>query len=96
MKKQKQYRPQPNTPLTPRELQAIRLVCSGLKMQKAATLLGIAHKTLHTYVERASRRLGAKSLCHLGVLADRAGILEKNTSELGEHRPDSSRLQVSA
>lgn len=92
-RKRKQYVAARDTALTPRELEVLRLICSGSGMKHVAAYLGIAHKRVHVYTQRARRRLGARSLTHLGALAHAAGLLDTNPPEqsgngLIPQRPD--------
>ena len=61
--------------LTDRECQVVRLVGAGRSSKQIALELGIAPKTVESYVEHARLKLGAANRSHLIVRAMVAGVL---------------------
>ena len=55
--------------LSPREQQALSLVAKGFDDDLIATALGVTRTSAHAYVERAKRRIGAKTRAHAVALA---------------------------
>lgn len=62
--------------LTIRETEVVRLVGSGRSSKQIALVLGIAPKTVESYVEHARLKLSAVNRSHLMVRAALLGILE--------------------
>ena len=61
--------------LTCREVQVVRLVGAGRSSKQIAQTLGIAPKTVESYVEHARLKLGAVNRSHLMVRAAACGVL---------------------
>jgi PAS domain S-box-containing protein len=64
------FRPEPAqpieaTPLTPRELDIVKLMTLGQSGPEIADELGIAHETVRTHVRNAMTKLGARSRAQL-------------------------------
>jgi PAS domain S-box-containing protein len=55
----------PNTALTPREFEVIKLVALGLSGREIAQELHLAHDTVRTHVRNAMTKLGARSRAQL-------------------------------
>lgn len=53
------YRP------APRELQALVLIARGLRTAEAAGVMGISWKTVDTYIARAKKAMGARTVRQL-------------------------------
>jgi len=66
----------PPAGLTDREIACLRLVAQGLSDGQVATSLGISSSTAHEYVEKAKRRLKAKSRAQLVGIAVALGIVD--------------------
>jgi len=62
--------------LTPRELQVMRLLATGLSTRETAAQLNISPKTVETHRVRIYQKLGCKSAVELTRIAVRAGIIE--------------------
>ncbi len=62
--------------LTPRELQTMRLLASGLPTKKTAARMMISHKTVESHRSRIYRKLGCKSAIELTRIAVRARLIE--------------------
>jgi two-component system response regulator NreC len=61
--------------LTPRELEVVLAIAQGLTYREIAEKLGIAEKTVATYRERASEKLGLKSRVELARWAAKRELL---------------------
>lgn len=66
---------QPPCGLSPREIEALKLVVAGRSDRQIAEALGIAVTTAHEHVERAKRRLTAKTRAELAAVAVSLGIV---------------------
>ena len=66
----------PPAGLTAREISALRLVAKGLSDADIAEDLGVARNTAHEFVEKAKRRLKAKSRAELATIAAALGIID--------------------
>jgi PAS domain S-box-containing protein len=62
-------------PLTPRELEAVRLVAAGLTEGAIAEALYISPLTVHTHLRNAMRKVGAHTRAHLVAIALRRGLV---------------------
>ena len=62
-------------PLTPRELEVIRLVADGLTTEKAAAALAISPETVQSHVRNAMRKLGAESRTEVVAKALRLSLI---------------------
>jgi DNA-binding NarL/FixJ family response regulator len=63
------------SPLTPREVETVRLLAQGMSNKEAAVALGISVKTTETYRERIMRKLNLHSVCELVHYAIRCGFV---------------------
>ena len=66
----------PPAGLTPREVECLALVVKGQSDREIAASLGIAVATAHEHVERAKRRLTARTRAELAAVAVSLGIVE--------------------
>lgn len=66
----------PPAGLTAREIQCIRLVAQGVADKAIAATLGIAASTAHEFVEKAKRKLKAKSRAELIAVSVALGIVD--------------------
>jgi len=62
--------------LSQRQLEALRLVCTGCSDSEIATALKIAKPTAHAHVEEARRRLAARNRAHMAALSVAFGLVE--------------------
>jgi PAS domain S-box-containing protein len=65
-------------PLTVRELQVLTHLANGDSTAETAAALSLAHDTVHTYVRRATRKLGARTRTQTIVKAATSGWLDLN------------------
>jgi len=68
--------PAPPAGLTPREIECIALVARGLSDRAIAGALGIAESTAHEFVEKAKRRLVARSRAEMVAVAVSLGVID--------------------
>ncbi len=66
----------PPAGLTDREIAAIRLVASGKSDAAIAQELGVASSTAHEFVEKAKRKLRARSRAEMAAIAAALGIVD--------------------
>lgn len=62
-------------PLTPRELEVLQLLGTGLPIEDAAAQLGIRRETVRTHLTRVLGKLGAHSQTQAAAIARRRGLL---------------------
>jgi DNA-binding CsgD family transcriptional regulator len=62
--------------LTPREIEALRLVARGMADADIARALGIARSTAHEFVEKAKHRLKTRSRAEMIAVAVAFGIID--------------------
>lgn len=62
--------------LSPRELQVLRLVASGLSLKEIAAQLALGEKTISTYRQRIAMKLGVSTNVELTRYALRNGLVE--------------------
>lgn len=67
---------QPESPLTARELDVVRLVADGLTNAEIAARLFMSPKTASVHVSNVMRKLGANSRTQAATAAQRAGLLD--------------------
>jgi DNA-binding NarL/FixJ family response regulator len=68
--------PYKHVKLTPRELEVVRQIAQGSTYREIAEALGISEKTVATYRERASEKLGVRSRAELLPWALENGVLD--------------------
>lgn len=61
--------------LTPRQIEVLRLLATGLPRPEIAARLGIAEGTLSRHIEAARARMGARNSAHLVALAYVSGLI---------------------
>ena len=62
--------------LTAREIEVLRMVSAGHSSKHIAAALGIAPKTVDTYVEHIRMKMGAANRSHMTALAISEGLLD--------------------
>ncbi|WP_245729530.1 helix-turn-helix transcriptional regulator [Salinihabitans flavidus] len=68
-------RPDPTSPLSPREVDAMTLVAMGYSRAKVADSLNISEHTLRVYIESARHKLGALNTTHAVARALSRGLI---------------------
>ena len=66
----------PVEPLTPREVEVVRDLATGLSTPEISAKLGITRNTLRTHVHNIMGKLGARSKLEAVLAAIRLGIVE--------------------
>jgi len=67
---------QPPMGLTDREIFSLRLVASGLPDAQIGARMGVSSSTAHEFVEKAKRRMNAKSRAEMVAIAVAMGIID--------------------
>jgi non-specific serine/threonine protein kinase len=62
--------------LSKREEAVLRLIAEGLPNKQIATALGVAERTVKTYVASAMKKLGADNRAHAAVAAVQRGLIQ--------------------
>jgi DNA-binding CsgD family transcriptional regulator len=83
-------RPAPNTPLTERELEVLRLLADGRTKAEVAEHLWISRPTVATHSQHACQKLGVANVTAAIATLARTGQLDPSD------RPDSHRLLLAA
>jgi DNA-binding CsgD family transcriptional regulator len=65
-------------PLTPRQIDCLRLIAAGKTEWEMGKILGLSPSTIHEYVEAARRRYGVKTRSQLVLAAARDGYVSLN------------------
>ncbi|MBB5713266.1 response regulator transcription factor [Sphingomonas aerophila] len=68
----------PAVHLTAREGDVLRMVGAGRSSKQIAAALGIAPKTVETYIEHIKLKMGATNRSHMAALAVAWGLLDLN------------------
>jgi DNA-binding NarL/FixJ family response regulator len=71
-----QTREQEPPPLSPRELEVLRLVAAGFSNKEVAAHLYLSVATVKTHLDDVYRKLGVSDRAHAVAVALRAGLLE--------------------
>ena len=66
----------PPAGLTQREIDCVRLVAQGCSDRSIASTLGIAPSTAHEFIEKAKRRLKARTRMEMAAIAVALGIID--------------------
>jgi|TARA_R110002051_G_scaffold181247_1_gene250705 DNA-binding CsgD family transcriptional regulator len=64
----------PETKLTARELQVVKLIVKGMRYKEIAQSLGLSYETVKTYVGRIRKKLNVSSKTEVAMWAIRNGI----------------------
>ena len=64
----------PDTKLTARELQVVKLIVKGMRYKEIAKSLGLSYETVKTYVGRIRKKLNVSSKTEVAMWAIRNGI----------------------
>ncbi|NET31394.1 MAG: response regulator transcription factor [Cyanothece sp. SIO1E1] len=68
--------PVPTTPLTPREIEIVRLIAKGLIAKEIGSELNLSTHTIYTHRKKIMRKLNISSSSELVMYALNAGIIE--------------------
>jgi DNA-binding NarL/FixJ family response regulator len=71
----------PTWPLSPREVEVLKLLANGARAREIEATLGISYATAGTYVKRVIRKLGAHSSLEAVVMAMRKGMVAPLTAQ---------------
>ena len=85
----------PAMPLTPRELEVLRLVAAGMRNRTVATALDVGEQTVKNHLSSILHKLGVPNRTHAVTFAVRQGWLtldDVDAGQLGSHAEE-SRLQ---
>jgi DNA-binding CsgD family transcriptional regulator len=63
-------------PLTPKELEAIKLVTAGYSNKEIATAMGISEHTVKFHVANLARKLGVNKKVEIAACAVRQGLAQ--------------------
>ncbi|MCX4809028.1 helix-turn-helix transcriptional regulator [Streptomyces sp. NBC_01239] len=73
-------------PLSPGQLDALRLAASGYTSRQIATRLHTTEQAVHLRLKEAQVRLGARSRTHAAVIALRRCVIRFDELELDQQR----------
>jgi DNA-binding CsgD family transcriptional regulator len=76
MTKHKPRKYRRGSPLAPREVEFLRLVCQGYAIKQVSVIMGITRSTTSQFVTHIKRRTGARNLVQMGVWARDHGHAE--------------------
>ena len=68
----------PTKAITPRQLELVALVASGVELRDIATRKFVSYSTVQTTLATAKTRVGARSLAHLCALCIEHGLIVRN------------------
>ncbi len=86
------FRPDRGSPLSPREVQIVEAMVSGLKPAQIAMSLNLSVKTVSTYRQRIMDKTGTVTDCQLGVIAE--AVLQRTREYHSEVEAARVRLQA--
>lgn len=72
-------------PVTPHQLEALKLAAAGYTHKQIGVQLGIDFKSVGKLFTEVFRKLGARSMPHAVLLACRAGLLDGRPERHGDH-----------
>ena len=81
------YRQANNVRLAPRERELLQLLAQGFTDKEASKLLGVGHRTVHTYLGRIRGKLGAANRVHAAALAVAARLVSPHRSNGADRTP---------
>jgi len=61
--------------LSPREAECLRWYADGVSMPDIAVMLGVTERTVRSYLDEATRKIGAANSRHAGTVATRLGLI---------------------
>lgn len=70
----------PTKAITPRQLELVALVASGIELRDIATMKFVTYSTVQAALARAKARVGAQSLAQLCALCIENGLIVRNGS----------------
>lgn len=68
-------------PLSPRQLECLRLVADGYSYAQIAEQLDLGKPTINGYVHEIRRQLGARTTAHAVAIGYRTGLLSQPLSD---------------
>lgn len=68
----------PTKAITPRQLELVALVASGVELRDIATRKFVSYSTVQTTLATAKARVGARSLAHLCAICIEHGLIVRN------------------
>lgn len=71
--------------LTPRQGEVLRLASNGRSYFEIGRAMGIAEKTVSSFMTQIFQRLGARNLPHAVLLGCQAGLLDGRPQRHGDH-----------
>jgi DNA-binding CsgD family transcriptional regulator len=61
--------------LSPREAECLRWFAEGMSMQDIALMLDISYRSVRSYIDEATNKLGAANNRQAGTIATRIGLI---------------------